>query len=93
MRVDGSALLPMPLFADRGFSAGIVTQAAFQGSLNAFTLPFIIYLRMGAFLARVFGAMFQGATNTILAGLEPLRAVFDRVRLAVSNALEFLFLP
>jgi hypothetical protein len=47
MRRDGSALLPMPLFADRGFSAGIVTQAAFQGSLNAFTLPFIIYLQVG----------------------------------------------
>jgi len=47
MRRDGSALLPMPLFRDRGFSAGIVTQAAFQGSLNAFTLPFIIYLQVG----------------------------------------------
>ncbi|GAA1770187.1 MFS transporter [Agromyces humatus] len=47
MRRDGSALLPMPLFADRGFSAGIVTQAAFQGALNAFTLPFIIYLQVG----------------------------------------------
>ncbi len=47
MRRDGSALLPLPLFADRGFSAGIVTQAAFQGSLNAFTLPFIIYLQVG----------------------------------------------
>jgi len=47
MHRDGSALLPMPLFANRGFSAGIVTQAAFQGSLNAFTLPFIIYLQVG----------------------------------------------
>jgi EmrB/QacA subfamily drug resistance transporter len=47
MARDGSALLPMPLFADRGFSAGIVTQAAFQGALNAFTLPFIIYLQVG----------------------------------------------
>jgi EmrB/QacA subfamily drug resistance transporter len=47
MRGDGSALLPMPLFGDRGFSAGIVTQAAFQGALNAFTLPFIIYLQIG----------------------------------------------
>ena len=37
----------MPLFADRGFSAGIVTQATFQGALNAFTLPFIIYLQIG----------------------------------------------
>ena len=46
MRRDNSALLPMPLFADRGFSAGIVTQAAFQGALNAFTLPFIIYLQI-----------------------------------------------
>ncbi|WP_136708144.1 MFS transporter [Agromyces sp. H66] len=47
MRRDGSALLPMPLFADRGFSAGVVTQAAFQGALNAFTLPFVIYLQAG----------------------------------------------
>lgn len=47
MRRDGSALLPMPLFADRGFSAGIVTQAAFQGALNAFTLPFSISLQVG----------------------------------------------
>jgi EmrB/QacA subfamily drug resistance transporter len=47
MRRDGSALLPMPLFRDRGFSAGVVTQAAFQGALNAFTLPFIIYLQAG----------------------------------------------
>ncbi|GAA2037005.1 MFS transporter [Agromyces tropicus] len=46
MRRDGSALLPMPLFADRGFSAGITTQAAFQGALNAFTLPFIVYLQV-----------------------------------------------
>ena len=46
MRRDNSALLPMPLFADRGFSAGIVTQSAFQGALNAFTLPFIIYLQI-----------------------------------------------
>lgn len=46
MRRDNSALLPMPLFADRGFSAGIVTQSAFQAALNAFTLPFIIYLQI-----------------------------------------------
>lgn len=45
MRRDGSALLPMPLFRDRGFSAGILAQAAFQGALNAFTLPFVIYLQ------------------------------------------------
>jgi EmrB/QacA subfamily drug resistance transporter len=44
-RRDGSALLPLRLFADRGFSAGLVTQAAFQGAMNAFTIGFIIYLQ------------------------------------------------
>ncbi|ALX66106.1 MFS transporter [Microbacterium sp. XT11] len=43
---DGSALLPLPLFRNRGFSAGLVTQAMFQGAMNAFTLPFILYLQL-----------------------------------------------
>lgn len=46
MRRDGSALLPLPLFANRGFSAGLVTQAMFQGAMNAFTLPFLLYLQL-----------------------------------------------
>jgi EmrB/QacA subfamily drug resistance transporter len=44
-RRDGSALLPLSLFRDRGFSAGLVTQAAFQGAMNAFTVAWIIYLQ------------------------------------------------
>ena len=44
-RRDGSALLPMALFRNRGFSAGIVTQASFQGAMNAFTVAWIIYLQ------------------------------------------------
>jgi EmrB/QacA subfamily drug resistance transporter len=44
-RRDGSALLPLALFANRGFSAGIVVQAAFQGAMNAFTIGFIVYLQ------------------------------------------------
>lgn len=47
MARDGSALLPMQLFNDRGFSAGVVIQAMFQGAMNAFTLPFILYLQIG----------------------------------------------
>src|SRR5699024_165436 len=43
---DGSAVLPLALFRDRGFSAGVITQAAFQGSMNAFTLPLMFYLQL-----------------------------------------------
>ncbi|MFE6996262.1 MFS transporter [Microbacterium sp. NPDC057659] len=46
MARDGSALLPLPLFRNRGFSAGLVTQAMFQGAMNAFTLPFLLYLQL-----------------------------------------------
>ncbi|MEO8262104.1 MAG: MFS transporter [Pseudolysinimonas sp.] len=42
---DGSALLPMALFRNRGFSAGLITQASFQGAMNAFTVAWIIYLQ------------------------------------------------
>lgn len=43
---DGSAVLPLSLFRNRGFSAGVITQAALQGSMNAFTLPFVFYLQL-----------------------------------------------
>jgi EmrB/QacA subfamily drug resistance transporter len=46
-RVNGSALLPMRLFSDRGFSAGLVTQGAFQGSLAGFALVLTIYVQTG----------------------------------------------
>ena len=46
-RTVGSALLPMRLFSDRGFSAGLVTQGAFQGSLAGFALALTIYLQTG----------------------------------------------
>ena len=42
---DGSALLPLALFGNRGFSAGLITQASFQGAMNAFTVAWIIYLQ------------------------------------------------
>ncbi len=38
-RRTGSSLLPMHLFANRGFSAGLVTQAVFQGSLAGSRSP------------------------------------------------------
>jgi predicted MFS family arabinose efflux permease len=44
---DGSALLPMQLFANRGYSAGLVTQTAFQGALAGFALCLAIYLQLG----------------------------------------------
>jgi EmrB/QacA subfamily drug resistance transporter len=46
-RVTGSALLPMRLFHDRGFSAGLVTQGAFQGSLAGFALVLTVYVQAG----------------------------------------------
>jgi EmrB/QacA subfamily drug resistance transporter len=46
-RRDGSALLPMGLFANRGYSAGLVTQTAFQGALGGFSLATAIYLQLG----------------------------------------------
>lgn len=95
MRRDGSALLPMPLFADRGFSAGIVTQAAFQGALNAFTLPFIIYLQVGLgfdaltaglnLLAFSLGAMLgTGAVIPLVARLGKVLVTAGSVTIAAS---------
>jgi EmrB/QacA subfamily drug resistance transporter len=46
-RTTSSALLPMSLFADRGFSAGLVTQGAFQGALAGFALTLAVYLQTG----------------------------------------------
>lgn len=46
-RRDGSALLPMHLFANRGFSAGLVTQASFQAALVGLALVVTIYLQAG----------------------------------------------
>jgi EmrB/QacA subfamily drug resistance transporter len=46
-RTTGSALLPMRLFSDRGFSAGLVTQGAFQGSLAGFALALTVYVQAG----------------------------------------------
>ena len=43
----GSSLLPMHLFANRGFTAGLVTQSVFQGSLAGFSLVTIIYVQAG----------------------------------------------
>ena len=57
-RGDGSALLPMHLFANRGFSAGLVTQATFQGAMAAFALITVIYLQTGL----GFTAMHAGLT-------------------------------
>ena len=44
-RGRASALLPMRLFGDRGFSAGLLTQASFQGAMNAFTVVFLVYVQ------------------------------------------------
>ena len=46
-RLTGSSLLPMHLFANRGFSAGLLTQSVFQGSLAGFSLVTIIYVQSG----------------------------------------------
>lgn len=46
-RRDASALLPMHLFGNRGFSAGLVTQSVFQGSMVGFFLVLTIYVQTG----------------------------------------------
>jgi EmrB/QacA subfamily drug resistance transporter len=46
-RRDGSSLLPMRLFANRGYSAGLVTQSVFQASMVGFFLVLTIYLQTG----------------------------------------------
>jgi EmrB/QacA subfamily drug resistance transporter len=46
-RRDGSSLLPMHLFGNRGYSAGIVAQSVFQGSMVGFFLTLTIYLQTG----------------------------------------------
>jgi Na+/melibiose symporter-like transporter len=46
-RTAQSALLPMRLFGDRGFSAGLVTQGAFQGALAGFALVLTVYVQTG----------------------------------------------
>ncbi len=46
-RRDGSSLLPMHLFANRGYSAGLVTQGVFQGSMVGFFLILTIYVQTG----------------------------------------------
>jgi EmrB/QacA subfamily drug resistance transporter len=56
----GVALLPLSLFANRGFSAGLVTQATFQGAMNAFTVVFLIYVQA------VLGFTALGAGLTLL---------------------------
>ncbi|MCW2798987.1 MAG: hypothetical protein JWQ70_459 [Aeromicrobium sp.] len=42
-----SSLLPMHLFGNRGFSAGLITQSTFQGSMAGFALTLVIYLQSG----------------------------------------------
>ena len=46
-RRDGSSLLPVHLFGDRGFSAGLVAQATFQAAMVGLTLVLTIYVQAG----------------------------------------------
>ena len=59
-RRKAEPLLPLSLFTNRGFAAGVVTQAAFQGAMNAFTVVFLIYVQASL------GFTAQGAGMTIL---------------------------
>jgi EmrB/QacA subfamily drug resistance transporter len=45
-RLTGSALVPPSLFKSRGFSAGVIVQMAFGGSIGTFFLILIIYLQV-----------------------------------------------
>jgi EmrB/QacA subfamily drug resistance transporter len=60
-RRDGNSLLPMHLFGDRGFSAGLVAQTLFQGSMGAFSVVFLLYVQA------VLGFDALGAGLTLLA--------------------------
>ena len=46
-RLTQSSLLPMHLFANRGFAAGLVTQAAFSAAMAGFILTLVIYVQSG----------------------------------------------
>jgi len=46
-RLTQSSLLPMHLFGNRGFAAGIVTQAAFSAAMAGFVLTLVIYVQSG----------------------------------------------
>jgi EmrB/QacA subfamily drug resistance transporter len=46
-RRDGSSLLPMRLFLNRGYSAGLIVQSSFQFSLASLVLMLTIYLQTG----------------------------------------------
>ena len=59
-RRKADPLLPLSLFGNRGFSAGLVTQATFQGAMNAFSVVFLIYVQA------VLGFTALGAGLTLL---------------------------
>jgi EmrB/QacA subfamily drug resistance transporter len=44
---SGSALVPPSLFASRGYSAGVLTQFAFNASIGGFFLILVLYLQIG----------------------------------------------
>jgi len=52
-RRDGAALLPMHLFRNRGYSAGLVTQLLFQGSMAGYVLVLAIYVQNGLGFSRI----------------------------------------
>ncbi len=46
-RLTQSSLLPMHLFGNRGFAAGILTQTAFSAAMAGFILTLVIYVQSG----------------------------------------------
>lgn len=44
---DGSALVPLSLFDNRGYTAGVITQFSFAASIGGFFLIFALYLQIG----------------------------------------------
>jgi len=57
-RRDGSSLLPMRLFANRGYTAGLIVQSSFQGSMAGLALMVTVYVQT----ALGFSAMAAGLT-------------------------------
>ncbi|MFO7691252.1 MAG: MFS transporter [Cryobacterium sp.] len=46
-RSGGSALVPLSLFASRGYSAGVITNFSFGASIGGFFLILVLYLQIG----------------------------------------------
>jgi len=54
---SGSALVPPSLFASRGYSAGVLTNFAFNASIGGFFLILVLYLQIGLGFSAITAAL------------------------------------